>query len=461
MSTAPERVGFGPRFAVPLLIGPALNPINTTMISVALVPIAAAVGVSAATAIWLVAILYLVSSVCQPAMGKLADQFGPRRVYLSGLAVVMVAGAIPLASPTFSGALVARILIGAGTSAAYPSAMTFLSDQSTRLDEKTPQVLLSALSISSLVTAAVGPVLGGILIEAFGWQSIFLVNIPLAGTAFVLALLWLPADGTRTKAASRTVSAWETIDPVGIVLFAVAVVSSLFFLLDLSATLYGLIPVAAVAVFVLLKWERRAPHPFIDVEMLAENGALVRTYLRLALVFTAGYLVIYGVTQWTQAEMGLGSGAAGLLQLPAVVVAAVASALVMRTSRLRAPLVVAAAAPLAGGLLILTLTSASPVWYLAAVVALFGLSQGLGSLSNQAALYRQAPIAQIGTAAGLSRTAVMLGAIIASSVIGIVFGQAVTDASVHAIGWIIAVLSAAALALTVADRSLTGSEDGR
>ena len=112
--------GFGPRFVASVLAGPALNPINTTMIAVALVPIAEATGTSASLTIWLVAGLYIVSSIAQPAMGRIADLFGPKRVYLVGLLLVMVGGLIPAVWETFVGALLARIVIGLGTSSAYP-----------------------------------------------------------------------------------------------------------------------------------------------------------------------------------------------------------------------------------------------------------------------------------------------------------------------------------------------------
>jgi MFS family permease len=86
----PSDIGFGPRFAAPVLLGPALNPINTTMIAIALVPIAQATGVSAAPAIWLVAGLYIVSAVARPALRRVAEIFGPKKVYVAGLLCVMV-----------------------------------------------------------------------------------------------------------------------------------------------------------------------------------------------------------------------------------------------------------------------------------------------------------------------------------------------------------------------------------
>lgn len=460
MNSAHRRSpAFDARFAIPVLLGPALNPINTTMISVALTPIATALDVTAATVVWLVAGLYLVSAVAQPAMGKLADSFGPKRVFVGGMILVAVAGVLPTLIPTFAGVLVARLMIGLGTSAAYPSAMTLIRDQSQRTGNDAPQALLSGISISSLVTAAIGPVLGGALITFFSWQAVFLVNIPLALVAAIMGLLWLPADTTRVRSGEAPASVWSAIDPVGIILFTLTITATLLFVLDLSSGLYWLLPIALAAGLAFVWWERKARIPFIDVRMLSQNAPLTRTYARLFLVYVAIYLVVYTASQWVQTDVGLSAQAAGLMQLPAAILAGVASVLVARTTRVRAPLIVAAITPLIGGILIAQLTSTSPIWLILTALAIFGIPQALSSISNQAALYRQAPSDQIGIASGLSRTSVQLGAVLASGLVGIVFGDAPTDAGMHAVGWIVTVFGAAALCLTLFDRSLRTTND--
>jgi MFS family permease len=444
---------FGPRFVAPVLIGPVLNPINTTMISVALVPISRDLGVPTSRAVWLVAGLYLASAVAQPVMGKLADVLGPRRVYSAGLVLVAAAGVLPELWSGFGGVLAARVLIGLGTSTAYPSAMTLIRDQSGRAGRPTPPALLSGLSIASLTTSAVGPVLGGVLIAAFGWPSIFLVNVPLALIALVLTWLWVPPDTTRPVVPSSG-PLLRAIDPGGIVLFAVGLAALLVFLLELSSPLWWLLVLAVVVLAAFVAWELRRPAPFVDLRMLAGNGALTRTYARMFLVYLAAYAVVYGYSQWLQGAAGFDADAAGLLQLPTAVLAGVASVLVARNTRLRPPLVVAGVMALAGGVLLVGLASTAPVWLLLLVAGVFGVPQGLASVTNQAALYRQAPPEQTGTAAGLSRTAVYLAAIGSSAVIGLTFGDTPSDAGLHAIGWLIVIASAGATLLAVLDRAL-------
>lgn len=458
--TARGADGFGARFALPLVLGPALNSINTTMISVALVPIAQATGASTSQVILLVAGLYLAGAIAQPVLGRLVDLHGPRRIYVLGMATAALAGLVPLFVPTFGAALAARIVVGIGTSSAYPAAMASIRAQAARTGREPPRGLFSALSVSSLTSAAVGPVLGGVLVTHFGWQSIFVANAPYGLAAIVLALLWLPSDRLRPAATRPEADAGRRppLDVAGLLLFAVAVASVLVFVLGLWPGQYWLPGVTVATAAALVAWERRRDQPFIDVRMLAARPALLRTYARLFLVYTCTYLVIYGMTQWLQAAAGYSAGAAGWMQLPAVLLAGAAATLASRTRGLRVPLVVAATIPAVGGVLLTFLDAGSPTWVVLVAIALFGPTQGLAAVSNQVALYHQAPPRQTGVSAGMSRTAVQLGAIAASGVIGPVFGSGVTDRDLHLVGWTITGLAATALLLTATDRALRAGD---
>ncbi|RKR75414.1 MFS transporter [Frondihabitans australicus] len=423
------------------------------MIAVALAPIQKSLGIGSDQAIWLVSSLYLASAIAQPTMGKLADRFGPKKIFLLGMVVVIVAGVLPDVLPSFGAALTSRVLIGIGTSSAYPAAMSAIRNQSDRLGVATPPLVLGGLSVSSLVSAAAGPPLAGVLIGAFGWHSIFLVNVPLAGAGLVLAALWLPSDRIRPiRAAALPVT--QAIDLPGLALFAVTVSSLLVFLLDLSAGLYWLLAITVAALVALVLWERRAVAPFIDVRMLASNGALSRTYIRLFLLYGIAYTMTYGFSQWVQDSAGLSSQTAGLVQLPGAILAGVASFWFARRTGVRAPLIAAALIPLGGGVLILALTGASPVWLFVGVTLFFTIPQGLASVSNQAALYRQVPTGGIGSAAGLSRTSIYIGAIASTSLIGVAYGQRPTTAALHELGWVILGIAVVLSALTILDRAL-------
>lgn len=113
---AERKSAFGFTFVAPLALGSSLNPINSTMIATALVPIARSLNTSAAEVGWLIAALYLASSVAQPTMGRLADLFGARRVLLCALSLVALSGVVGWLSTSLADLVAARVLLGIGTS---------------------------------------------------------------------------------------------------------------------------------------------------------------------------------------------------------------------------------------------------------------------------------------------------------------------------------------------------------
>lgn len=306
-----DVTGFGARLMTPLLLGAVLNPVNSTMIATALVAVGHAFGVGAADTAWLVASLYLASAVAQPTMGKLADLLGPRRVFLAGLVIVTAAGLVGAVAPAFGWLIASRVLLGVGTSAAYPCAMALLRGEAARLGRTTPRPVLARLSLASLGSAAAGPVLGGLLAATVGWRGIFAVNVPVALLGLVLALVWLPRDATAPREA-RTGS----VDALGILLFGATLTVSMLFLMNLRHPRWLLLVPAAVLCAALVRWQLRRASPFLDLRMLARHRPLVLTYLRHGLTYLVIYCVMYGYAQWLEESHGFSSFHAGLVILP-------------------------------------------------------------------------------------------------------------------------------------------------
>ena len=480
---APER-GFGARLMTPLLLGSLLNPVNSTMIATALVAIGHGFDVGAADTAWLVAALYLASAVSQPTMGKLADLFGPRRVFLAGLVIVLAAGVVGAAAPAFGWLIASRVLLGIGTSAAYPCAMALLRAEASRLGRPVPRPVLGRLSLAALGSAATGPVLGGLLAATVGWRAIFAVNVPVALVGLALALLWLPKDthtapredarsamGARSAddALSAGGAAAErapgpaarpagtvSIDVPGILLFAAALTVAMLFLMDLAHPRWVLLAPLAVSATAFVRWQLRRPAPFLDLRVLARHRPLVLTYLRHGLTYLVIYCVMYGYAQWLEESHGFSSFDSGLIMLPMSLAAAMCSLLGARTKGIRGPLILAAVLLLAGAGTLAFAHSGTPPALLLLASVLFGLPQGLAGTSNQAAVATQAPADGMGAAAGLQRTSQYLGAITASSLIALFYGHQADDAGLHLIAVTAVVLSLVLCALTVTDRALHG-----
>ncbi|MFI0709882.1 MFS transporter [Streptomyces inhibens] len=444
---------FGARLMTPLLLGSLLNPINSTMIATALVAIGQDFHVGAADTAWLISAMYLSSAVGQPSMGRLADRAGPRRVFVAGALTVCAAGLIGALAPTFTLLIVSRVVLGIGTAAAYPAAMAMLRAESRRVGRPTPRYVLGRLSLAALGSAAIGPTLGGLLAATAGWRAVFAVNIPLALLALIGAFAWLPADRKHARTA-RTEPGSGSLDPLGIALFAATLICAMFFLLRLADPRWPLLAPAGGLAAVLVWWQLRHPEPFIDLRMLARNRALVLTYLRHGLTYLVIYCVLYGFSQWLEEAHGYSSFHAGLIMLPMSGAAAFCSVAGARTKGIRAPLTVAAACLAVGSAVFLLLQSTGPLIVLLCAGALLGIPQGLASTGNQAAVYAQAPADGVGAAAGLQRTAQYLGAITASGLIGLLYGQRASDSGLHEIALIGVVLGLLLLVLTLADRTL-------
>ncbi|WDL98092.1 MFS transporter [Alicyclobacillus sp. ALC3] len=445
---------FSWRFVAPMYMGSTLNPINSSMLATALVPISAFMRVSVAQTTILVTALYLASSIAQPTAGKLSTEFGPRRVFLTGIVMVFLGGLLGGFGRDLTMLIVSRILIGIGTSTAYPSAMLLIRRRAESVGmSKPPGNVLGALQIAGVITAAVGLPIGGVLVDAWGWRTIFLVNIPFAIVAFVMATLWIPRDGAIT--GSRTVRGiLSRIDITGIVGFAATINALMVFLFSFPHPDWVAIGLAVVLGALLIWWELRTDHPFIDVRMLAANLALARTYTRFSLITLCIYTVLYGVTEWIGAARGTSSLEAGLLILPMSMISALIVAPVSKRNLVRGPLIVCAGSSIIASFGVLFLTTSTSIIWILLITAVFGVTMGTMASANQTALYLQVTSDQIGTASGLLRTFGYIGSIASSALIGIVFHTRVSDGGLHHIAIVMTTISAIALIMTIADRRL-------
>ena len=440
----------GPRLLVPLCAGAVLNPVNSTMIATALSPIGREFAVGAGATAWLVSVMYLTSAIGQPVAGRLADRFGPRRVFLAGGLLVATAGLIGTLGPTFGWVVVARAVVGLGTGALYPAAVAMVREQADRLGVPAPAGVLGLLNTASLVTLTVGPPLGGVLVDTVGWRAVFLVNVPLGLLATGLGLVYLP----RSRPRERSAAAWRLLDLPGVVLFSAAVTLLLLTLTALPRPPWPLVAGLVACLLVLVLVELRSGAPFLDVRMLAGNPSLVVAYLRVVLTFLVVYGVLFGFTPWLQENRGLSASAAGALLLGMSAVGTVASLFAVQESRLLRSLLVPALGVLAGSLALTVLDAATPVAALALVAAVFGLPNGMGQVANQIVVYRAAPAEQVGAATGLSRTAQYTGAMVAASATGLAYAGGVDAAALHVLGWAFSAVGALLVVVTLADRTL-------
>ena len=448
---------FSWRFTTPLFLGSALNPVNSSLIATALLPIARGLGVPVGQTAALVSALYLATAIAQPTAGKAAEVLGPRRVFLAGIIMVGAGGLAGGFAGDLLTLLVSRVLIGLGTSCAYPTAMLLIRRRASDAGlDKPPGGVLGGLMISGIATASLGLPAGGVLVGTLGWRSVFFVNVPVALVALIATLAWVRPDGPVPRPLRfRALAA--RLDLAGIAGFAVAMITLLLFLFGLPTAIWSLLGTSGVLWIALVVWELRASAPFIDIRMLGSNKALTRTYLRSGLAMLCLYVVLYGVTQWIEAVRGLSETGAGLIVLPMTLLSGLVVSPVSRRNLVRVPVIGAAVACLIGSAGVLFLSSSVWIGWIIVITLVFGVVSGFAAAGNQTALYSQAPAGQLGTASGLLRTFGYVGSIASSAITGVVFRSSVTDGGVHIIGWIMIAVSLALVGVSVLDRTLPGA----
>jgi len=438
--------------------GTLLNPLNSSMIAVALLSLSVDFRVSTVTVTWLISGFYLAGAIGMPLMGRLADQFGPRRIFSLGLLIVGLTGVLAPLAPSFGWLLAIRIVQAFGTAAAYPAGLAIIRARDR--GSRAPAAALGALTVAGSVSAALGPVLGGGLVALAGWPAIFLVNVPVVAVGLVLARHWLPADPESGAASSGEAqprwAAVRMLDLPGVVLFAAMLAGVLGFLLSLSGRpLWPLLPFAVVAALLLLLREYRVASPFLDVRLLVTNRPLLGVYLQYAAVNLVFYSVFFGLPLWLEEARRFAPDTAGLLLLPVAGVGVLATPLAARLinrSGPRVTLIAGAILLLVGSLLLFLFNTSTPVPVLLAVGAVLGIPNAFNNLGLQAALYDVAPAGQMGAVGGLFQTFRYTGAILSTALIGLVLGPSATSDSLHTLAVVIAAVSAMLVVTSIAIR---------
>ncbi|SCW83908.1 drug resistance transporter, EmrB/QacA subfamily [Paenibacillus tianmuensis] len=436
-----------------IALGVILNPLNSSMISVALLNIGAEFGISIATVTWLISSFYLAATVGQPLMGKLADLFGPRRVFSIGMALVIVSSILSVWAPSFGWLLVLRIVQAFGTTGAFPAGLSILRSITRTAGDsegKSSTSSLGLISIAANVMAAFGPTLGGLLVAYSGWQSIFWINIPVALLVLLLVFKWVPADSKNPPSDERK-SVLHLIDLPGIILFSGMFTSLVLFLVSLGkGTQWWLLIIVPIAAALLILRELRTDKPFLDVRMLASNIRLTSVFAQYAGLNMVFYSLFFGLPLWLGQVRGYDPQMVGLLMLPFAGIGVLTTPLAVRMigrSGYRQPIILGSIVLVIGTLLLLLLGPHTPVAIILLVFAVIGISNGMNNMGLSTAMYSNTKPEDTGVASGLFQTFRSVGSIFSTSLLGLIFSGSVTTSGLHIIAIVAAVISAGLLAV--------------
>ena len=433
-----------------LSLGTALNPLNSSMIAVALVVLRADFGLDVATVTWVITSFYLASAAGQPLMGRLADRFGPRRMFMLGMGTVAVTCALAPFSPNFALLCVARAVMALGTATAYPSAVVMIGAISQRAGTESSRPL-GRIQMANTSAAAVGPVAGGLLVGQVGWEALFLINVPLALAALFIVRKVAPADGVRERGSLAQLV--KDSDIPGIAGFVGSLLLVMMALLDVAPGYRWWMLGAGTAIAALFVWrELRFNPPFLDLRLLGRNRPLMLIYLGFAVFSSVYYFVFFGLPQLLQEAGGYDPALVGLLMLP-----------LAATSVLATPWAVRAMGKfgvrhvLIAGVVLLTLVAAL-MWMLTgslaiplvlALTTLMGIPYGTVGIASNQGMFLSVRPQERGVAAGIYQTCRYVGAITATVLIGVFAGGGVDQASWGLMVIAMLVLSAVAFGVTL------------
>lgn len=444
----------GPGWIVAALCtGTALSALNSGMIAVSLSTLRTEFALDVATVTWVITVFYLTSAVLQPIMGRLADHYGPQRIFTFGMIVVALAGAAGPFAPTFEWLCAARILLAIGTAAAFPSAAAMLRTIDDRPGIRA-QRLIARIQLIDTSTAAIGPVVGGVLIVVFGWEALFWINIPLAVLAMFSTRLLLPRDAPRARVAVRTTV--RESDLPGVVLFAATIVALLIFLLEVTdGAEWYLLAVAAAAAAAFAWRELRAHTPFVDLRLLAAHKPLLRVYALYVIANVVLYGTLFGIPQYLEDFAGYGTAAVGAMLVPLAAFNAVLARPIERliaNRGARTALLIGAGGLVVSAAALPLLAVSTELWLVLLLMAGIGIPFAFLLVALTQSLYAAAPPAIVGQAAGLFQTVRSLGCIGAAAVVGVALSGG-TDPE----DWVILAAVTAGFAIVLlASAALTG-----
>jgi len=353
--------------------------------------------------------------------GSMGDRLGRRRVFQVGLVTFAVGSLLCSMAPTVEVLIAARVLQAIGGSMLNPVAMSIITNTFTEPRERAQAIGMWGGTVG--LSMAMGPLVGGVLVDAIGWRAIFWLNLPVALAAVILTAIFVPES--RAERARR-------FDPVGQLLIVLMLGTLTFGIIEgpglgwASTTVVGCLVVAGLSLAGLVTYEWHHREPLIDPRFFRSvpfAGAVVLAILGFAAL--GGFLFLN--TLYLQDVRGLTPFQAGLMTLPMAGMTALASPIsgrVVGARGPRLPLVVAGLGLTVSALVLLSLQRDTSYVVLGLAYLAFGI--GFGSLN--APITNSAvsgmPRSQAGVASAVTSTSRQVGTALGVAVFGaLVLGQ--------------------------------------
>jgi MFS transporter, DHA2 family, methylenomycin A resistance protein len=399
---------------ITLAIGFVMAMLDVTAVNVALADISHNLQVPLSGLVWVVDGYTLTFAALLLVGGALADRYGAKAIYLSGLVVFMLGSALCGAAPDGNTLIAARMLQGVGSALFMPSSLSLLTH--TYQDDRVRARMLGTWSAIVAVAAAMGPLVGGILVDSFGWRSVFLINLPVGLVGLVLAQSVIPAAPRH----------WRTL-PVFSHALGISGLASLCFTL-IEGPVYGWTsaPILAsaawfvIALALLVRRERRGVEPLLPRALFATPRFAAANVIGFLINFsTFGQLFLLSL--FLQQARSTDALHTGLQLLPVMAVFSVGNLLSGRiTARWGARM------PMLGGLLLATALTAlltgmkpdTPYLLFAGAVAIANWGVGIAIPAMTTTVMQVAGRIHANSAAAALNANRQIGALVGVAIIG-------------------------------------------
>ncbi len=402
-----------------LAIGFIMAMIDVTAVNTALADIAADLGVPLSGLVWVVDGYTLTFAALLLAGGALADRIGPKRAYQAGLAVFIAGSVLCAVAPTGAALVAARLLQGAGAALFMPSSLSLLTHAV--IDAKARARTFATWAAIVSAAATIGPLAGGVLVESFGWRSIFWLNLPLGLAGIVLAQRRAPAPLPVARA----------LNLASHVLGAGALAALAFVLIEgpalgwLSLPVGGMLLLAGGLAAIAIGRERRSAHPVLPRALYGVPAFRAAVVTGLLINFgTFGQMFV--LSMLLQGAHGAGALATGLGLLPMTAAAGMANVLSGRVAAARGPRLPLLIGLGGGALATLLLTQASgatPAWLMVAGGTLMYLAIGFAIPAMTATVMQAGGTAHANSAAAALNANRQVGALLGVAVAGTILNE--------------------------------------
>ena len=399
---------------VVLMLPVLLVSVDNTVLSFALPSIALELGPTSAQQLWIIDAYPLVLAGLLVTMGTLGDRFGRRRMLLLGATGFAAVSVLAAFAPSAAWLIAARAGMGVFGAMLMPSTLSLLRSIFTDRDQRRLAIAVWAAMFSA--GAALGPIVGGLLLEHFSWGSVFLLSVPVLIPLLVLAPLLVPES--RDPKPGR-------IDPLSIALSMATMIPVVYGIKELAVHGFAVaawLPMLAGLAFGVLFVRRqlRARTPMLDMRLFRRgsfSGALMVNLL--SVIALVGFL--FFVAQHLQLIVGLSPMQAGLALVPGLAMMIVAGLVVVPISKrwpARTVVPVALVFSVAGYIAVAFPTGPESIGALVAAFISLGIGIGAAETVSNELVLSSAPPAKAGAASAVSETAYELGAVLGTTVLG-------------------------------------------